>query len=136
MDIQIREYNQTDKSVLLELTKKLGEHGKSLDALGRIKNLPGFFETSLKATLTKVDKYQGKIWFALDDNRIVGFIIGVIWKQSEENKLEIGPHTLGEVLDLYIEEEYRGKGIGTKLLKKRSAIACGLDFLQLMKMRI
>lgn len=34
-----------------------------------------------------------------------------------KNKLEIGPHKLGEVLKIYLDEEYRRKGIGKTMLQ-------------------
>ncbi|KKQ66758.1 MAG: hypothetical protein US86_C0003G0001 [Candidatus Daviesbacteria bacterium GW2011_GWA2_38_24] len=100
MDISFREHKEKDKDLLLELSNKLEEHVKHLDPIQRIKNLPGFIELSLKETLENVEKYQGKIWIAENDDKVVGYVVGVIWKQSEKNKLEIGEHRLGEVIDL------------------------------------
>jgi ribosomal protein S18 acetylase RimI-like enzyme len=115
--IILRDYREEDRDALLELVNKLEEYVKPLDPLKRVKNLPGFTEASLHETLENVEKYQGKITFAEESGKIIGMIIGVIWEQSEKNKLEIGPHTVGEVVDLYIEEVYRGKGLGKKMLK-------------------
>jgi ribosomal protein S18 acetylase RimI-like enzyme len=39
----------------------------------------------------------------------------------KKNELEIGRHRLGEVLDLFIEESYRGQGIGSKMLMMMEA---------------
>lgn len=117
MNITFREYEDKDRSLLLGLTNKLEGYAKSLDILERVKNLPGFAEVSLRETLENVDKYQGKIWFAEDEEKVIGYVIGVIWEQSKKNRLEIGPHKLGEVIDIYLEEEYRGQGLGTKMLK-------------------
>ena len=117
MNLIFRDYKEEDKQTLFDLIKKLGKFAQSLDSLQRVKNLPGFFEISLKETLENVEKYQGKIWFAEEEGKIVGYIIGANWTQSEMNKLEIGPHTLGEVVDLFIEEDYRRQGIGTKMLQ-------------------
>jgi ribosomal protein S18 acetylase RimI-like enzyme len=116
MEFMFREYTDEDKPQLLELTKKLAAFGKTLDPIKRIQNSPGFAEMDLDKTLQDVKKYQGKIWLAEENSEIVGFIIGVIWEQSEKNKLEIGPHVLGEVLDLFVEESHRGNGMGTKML--------------------
>lgn len=112
-----RDYKDEDRDILLDLTNKLEECVKPLDPLRRVKNLPGFSKLSLQETLDNVKKYQGKITFAEDNGNVIGVIIGVIWEQSEKNKLEIGPHVVGEVVDLYIEEAYRGKGLGTTMLQ-------------------
>lgn len=118
MNITFREYTEEDKPLLLKLSNNLEDYAKRIDPLQRIVNSPGFAEFSLQETLDNVAKYNGKIWIAEEDGKTAGYIVGVIWKQSEENKLEIGPHTLGEVIDLYLIEEYRGKGLGTLMLEK------------------
>lgn len=115
--ITFRDYKDEDRGTLVDLTNKLEEYVKPLDPLHRVKNLSGFSEMSLQETLENVKKYQGKITFAEDNGKVVGVIIGVIWEQSEKNKLEIGQHTVGEVLDLYLEEAYRGKGLGKAMLQ-------------------
>lgn len=117
MNITYREYKEEDKEILLNLRKELAAYAKSIDPIQRVRNLPGFAELAIEETLKNVAKYQGKIWLACDEEQTVGYVIGVIWEQSEETNLEIGPHKLGEVLQLYIQEKYRGKGIGTKLLQ-------------------
>ncbi|MBI4225644.1 GNAT family N-acetyltransferase [Candidatus Roizmanbacteria bacterium] len=117
MKITFREYNEKDRDLLLKLTNKLEVYAKFLDPIRRVKNLPGFTEISLKETLENVEKYQGKIWLAEDEGKVIGFVIGAIWEESEKNKLEIGPHKLSEVLDIYLEDEYRRKGIGKTMLQ-------------------
>lgn len=116
MEITYREYKYEDKPFLLELSGKLAQHSKQIDPLKRVLNLPGFVEIDVAEMLGNVQKYKGKIWFAEDEGGVIGYIIGAIWEQSDKNKLEIGPHILGEVLDLYIDEKYRGKGMGSKML--------------------
>lgn len=116
MDVTFREYTDSDKQQLVELEKRFGLFIKPLDSLHRIQQLPGFHERLVEDTLEDLGKYQGNIWFALVGNTVVGCIVGIIWEQSELNRLEIGEHVLGEVKFLYLDEKYRGQGIGTKLL--------------------
>ena len=116
MKITFREYKNKDKQLLLGLSNKLAAHSKQIDPLKRVLNLPGFVEIDVAEMLENVQKYRGKIWFAEHERNVVGYIIGAIWVQSDKNKLEIGSHILGEVLDLYLNEKYREKGIGSKML--------------------
>lgn len=118
MDITYKDYSQADSELLKSLSRELESYIKNIDPIRRIKNLPGFSELSIQETLESVRRYNGKIWFALHKDEVVGFVIGVIWEQSEKNKLEIGPHILGEVLDLYVKETYRRNGIGKQMLQK------------------
>lgn len=117
MKITFKEYKEKDRGLLLKLTNKLEEHVKVIDPIGRIQNLPGFVNVYLKDVLENVKKYQGKIWLAVDEGKVIGFVIGAIWEQSEKSKLEIGPHKFGEVIDIYLEEDYRRKGIGKIMLQ-------------------
>jgi len=112
-----REYKDEDKNLLLKFINKLEEYVKPLDPIKRVLNLPGYSELALKETLEDIEKNNRKIWFALDGSKVVGFIAGVVRNQTEINRLEIGPHKVGEVADLYLDEEYRNKGIGTEMLK-------------------
>ncbi len=118
MNISYRDYTDADFETFFTLSENLGNYVKEIDSLKRIKNNPGFFEISVKETLKNIKDYNGRIVFAESDGNIIGMVCGVIWKQSEKNLLEIGKHTLGEILDLYVDENYRGQGIGTKLLEE------------------
>jgi hypothetical protein len=84
MDVTVREYLDKDHDQLLTLSKKLGTFGKSIDPMKRIQNTSGFAEIDLEETLENVQKYQGKILLAEQNGDIIGFIIGVIWKQSKK----------------------------------------------------
>lgn len=127
MNIIFREYNDKDKDALLVLAKRLDDYVKSIDPIKRVKNLPSFSELSLDETLDRVKRYQGKIFLAVYGESIVGFVTGFLLQQSELNKLEIGVHTVGEVNDIYIDEEYRGKGIGKNMLNMMEDYFEGLN---------
>ncbi|MDA1079956.1 MAG: GNAT family N-acetyltransferase [bacterium] len=117
MNITYREYTIADSETLLELVKEFSQYSKKIDPIQRVQGLSGYAELSVRSMLENVAKHQGKIWLAVDEAKTIGFISGAIWKQTELNRLEIGPHKLGEVLDLYITEAYREKGIGTTMLE-------------------
>ncbi len=117
MNVTFREYQTKDKVTLLGLVTQLSAYSKQIDPISRVKGQAGYAELSVQTLLENVAKFQGRIWFAEDNGKIIGFISGAIWKQSKINVLEIGTHKLGEVLDLYIIEEYRRKGIGKQMLQ-------------------
>lgn len=107
MEVTFRKYTDADKQQLIELEKRFGLFIKPLDPLHRVQQLPGFHERLVEDTLKDLHKYQGDIWFALDGVTVVGCIVGIIWEQSELNRLEIGEHVLGEVKFLYLDKKYR-----------------------------
>jgi len=116
MAINYRDYDG-EKDVLLDFVNKLEEYVKPLDPIHRVKNFEGYADLSLKEMLENAEKYNGKILLAEDAGKVIGCAIGAIWNQSEKNRLEIGLHKLGEILFIYIDEEYRGQGIGKTMLQ-------------------
>lgn len=52
------------------------------------------------------------IFVAIEDNKIVGFITGEIFKKKAWYNVQ-----LGEINNIFVLEEYRQKGIGKKLVK-------------------
>lgn len=117
-NIQIREYEEKHKTILLDFVNKLEEYQKNLDSISRVKNLDGFAEKSLEQMFENIDKYNGKIFIAKVNDIVIGFISGAIFDQSEIGKLEVGEHKQGEVLKIYILEEHRGKGLGKLMISK------------------
>jgi GNAT superfamily N-acetyltransferase len=61
---------------------------------------------------------QGKIYIAVDGQKYVGFIAGAVDKQSDKNLLEVVPTKLGVVSEFFVEEKYRGQGVGKVLMEK------------------
>lgn len=119
MNISIREYQSTDKEILLNIIKDLHDFVVELDPIDRLKHMPGYGEYSLKQTLDSVNNQDGKIFLAMVDKQIAGLVIGIVGKkQSDDNLLEVIPNNLGIILDLYVDENFRGNNIGTTLMHK------------------
>jgi ribosomal protein S18 acetylase RimI-like enzyme len=108
---------ERDAASLADLWEALGEAAKAMDPLGRIRNDSGFGAASLREALDNVERNRGAVWFACAREQPVGFAIAVIWEQSETNRLEIGPHTVGEVTDLFVAADFRRRGVATRLLR-------------------
>ena len=118
MEITIREYRETDKNFLLEATDMLHEYVVALDPIKRLRKMPGYAENTVNDLLTTVAKQEGKIYVAEDGSKAIGFVAGFTMKQSKENLLSVVPSKLGVISDLYIDNDYRGQHIGTKLMQK------------------
>jgi len=62
-------------------------------------------------------KFSGnkvKIFIAIENKKIVGFVFGWIYKREYHNKIK----RCGYCCDLFVEGKYRNKGIGWKLMEK------------------
>ncbi|TSC83559.1 MAG: GNAT family acetyltransferase [Microgenomates group bacterium Gr01-1014_16] len=119
MNITVREYLDSEKTLVQSFIEKLQDYVVATDPIKRIRNLPGLSELGLNNVLEKLDKNKGKIYFAQDEGKVVGYIFGFVCdKQSEEKLLEVVPSQVGQIEDVYVEEEYRGKGVGKMLMEK------------------
>jgi len=118
MEISIRDYQHNDESIIAKMFYDFSTHLRDMDPMKRIPEVEGYGEKWMKVILDKVTKRNGKIYIAEVGTTIVGFVVGVINEQTEEDKLETIPSTVGEILELYVDEKYRGKNIGTMLIQK------------------
>jgi len=90
----------------------------STDPIKRVRREPGYGGVALKKLLGKIKENNGKIYFAEIDTKIVGYIAGYVGKQSEEKLLEVIPSKTGYIEDLYVDQDFRGKKVGTALMQK------------------
>jgi len=118
MKIIIREYQDSDKELLKTTIESLMDYVVSTDPIKRIRRMPGYGDVELERTLEKIKKNKGKIYFAESDSKVVGYASCFITTQSKDNLLEVIPTKLGQLEDLYVEKQYRKKGIGKLLINK------------------
>lgn len=108
--IFIIEGNQEVLDRVKPLWEKLNEHHKS-NATYFVKRYEEFTFDKRKESLLKKIKYNAMmhIGLAIDSNKnmLVGYCISTVDKES-----------IGEIESIYIDELYRGYGIGDKLIRK------------------
>ena len=61
---------------------------------------------------------QGKVFVAKEDNRIIGFIAGLVQTYDERDKLDYTCPKKGIVAELIVSKTSRSKGTGNLLLNK------------------
>lgn len=76
-----------------------------------------FREKYFLKTMKEVQKYEGKIFLALENTEVVGAIVGVINNDSV-NGYDFKAPRRGRIVDLVVSSNYQGLGIGSKLLEK------------------
>lgn len=115
--IKIIEYNG-NKEVLVNLIEELQDYLVQIDPLQRLRRLPEYGDIYINNTLKKIEQNHGIIYIAEFENIPVGIIAGIIEESSEEEKLECIPSKVGIILELIVSEKYRGKNIGSLLMKQ------------------
>lgn len=121
MNIIIRKANIDDLKAVQELNYKLFdlEYNNFDPAL----NMKWTFSEKGEKYFTELIE-NGTVWVAEDNNKVIGYLAGsIIGKTSCATK------TLAELDNFYIDEEYRKKGIGKKLVVefKKFCISQGIE---------
>jgi ribosomal protein S18 acetylase RimI-like enzyme len=115
--ILIRKARLKDINTLIRLENELYDNQIKYLKKSKSKNLGDFFLTKnsniflKKFILRMIRLKNGLVLIAEFDKKITGYLIIVIKKNIPIFKLE----KIAEITDLFIKEEFRGKGISNKL---------------------
>lgn len=115
--MKIIEYEKNYENDVKRLLKELQEYIVTIDPyhFNIINN--DYEDKIFKRDMDEVNNNNGKVYLALENNIVVGLIIGVIRKKEVDFDYE-RPNNMGEVLELIVTKNIRSKGIGKKLLKR------------------
>lgn len=120
-DIVIREYKPQDFQSVVNLTNKIQEYFVAIDKTGYKKPFSSQDDSEkyVEHVLKDVSDMNGAFYVAVKNNFVVGFIYGVII--SEKNVLHKLTHHSrleGWIGLLYVDEGYRGQGLGKRLIER------------------
>jgi ribosomal protein S18 acetylase RimI-like enzyme len=115
---EIRKYSLSDKPYIVKLMEDFGDYLVNVDTMKRQRRMPEYGKWFTKRMLSLVNENNGVIYVAENNSQIVGFIAGMMTEQTEEELLECIPTKAGRVIELFVEESFRGTGIGTGLMEK------------------
>lgn len=118
MKIDIREYKPSDEASVIKCMEMFGDYFVDLDPMKRTRQMPGSGGWFTRKMIDDVDRNNGVIYVVESERKIVGFIAGIILKQTEEELLECTPTKAGKITELFIEEQFRGQKIGKTLMEK------------------
>ena len=68
--------------------------------------------------LQEVKDQNGKCYLALEDNKVIGLIMGIIRQYDEYDYLDYKCPKEGEITELIVTSKIRSKGVGQALMKK------------------
>lgn len=116
MDVIIRNYQDSDRKVLIHCLEALQDHLVAIDPRKRLRRQPEYGEKYTENLLDKIKKSGGWIGLAECRKKIVGCIAVILEHKDEIGKMECVPSSTGDVLELYVDYQFRNKGIGAKLM--------------------
>lgn len=116
--MKIIEYQDKYLDMVKDLLVELEEHILSIDKDKLDQLHPLYREKMAILDLKEVNKSSGKCYLAVEDNTVLGVIMGIIIPYEEYDYLDYTCPKSGEVTELVVAKTARGKGIGNKLMNK------------------
>ena len=115
-DIVIKEYDDKYLEDIKNLLVELEEYIVSVDEdnLDRLHN--DYRDKMALIDLELINKNNGKCYIALDNDKVVGLIMGIISKYDEYDYLDYKCPKRGEVMELVVSSKARHNGIGQQLI--------------------
>ena len=96
--------------------KELREHLALLNSNRRKRPSDGFCKRFISKITREIQTKKGNVFVAIVEEKLAGYIYGVIKDQSAEELEEFKPVKIGEIVDLYVKPKYQNQGIGTQLI--------------------
>ncbi len=107
-------YDEQIKDLLVELQNYLID----IDDWHTQVMYPEYREGNFQMDMRKVNSQEGKIYIAIDNNAVIGLIMGIVSEKDEIDKLTNDCARTGSVIELIVKDNIRGNGIGKILLEK------------------
>lgn len=123
MEIVYQDFEEKHSSQIIKLFYDFQDHLTCLDPYQRLRTMPGVGEHALSKALKDVVKNEGLFYLAVDGEKVAGFVVVIVKRLTESDLLGMVPSDPARVTELYIDSPYRGKGIGSELMKKAEEYA-------------
>jgi len=107
-------YIEDLRNLLVELEEYIVSIDKdNLDTVGK-----DYREKMALLDLEEVRENNGKVYLAISDNKVLGLIMGIERKYSEEDYLDYKCPKAGEITELVVTQKERSSGVGKALMNK------------------
>jgi len=116
--MQIIEYEDKYLEDIKDLLVELEEYIISIDEDNLDRLHPEYRDKMAVLDLEKVKNNNGKCYLAVENEKAIGLIMGYVRTYDEYDYLDYKCPKSGEISELIISKEARGKGIGKQLMKK------------------
>ena len=116
--MQIIEYQEKYLEDVKDLLVELEEYIVSIDEDDLDQVHPAYREKMTLHDLDEVKNNDGICYLAIDDNKVVGLIMGCIFPYDEHDYLDYKCPRRGEIIELIVTKKVRSKGVGKLLMDK------------------
>lgn len=116
--MQIIEYEDKYLEDIKDLLVELEKYIISIDEDNLDRLHPEYRDKMAVLDLEKVKNNNGKCYLAVENEKAIGLIMGYVRTYDEYDYLDYKCPKSGEISELIISKEARGKGIGKQLMKK------------------
>ena len=116
--MKIIEYEEKYLNDVRNLLTELEEYIVSIDDDHLDQVHPEYYEKMALLDLEEVKKKNGKCFLAIDNNKVIGLIMGIIIEFDEYDYLDYKCPKEGEITELIVTSKIRSHGIGQALTNK------------------
>lgn len=116
--VKLVEYSSEYETAATEMLCELQKRIVSLDDKNIQRFDDEYRQKYLSYVLQLINLHDGKIYLAINNNKVIGLVAGYIEEKDEEDKLTNRCPKRGVVSELVVNEKQRGNGIGKVLLKR------------------
>ncbi len=116
--MEIIEYNKKYLNDVKDLLVELEEYILTIDKDNLDQLHEEYREKMAILDLKKTKKYNGKCYLAIDNNKVIGLIMGCIFPYDKYDYLDYKCPKRGEITELIVSKRVRSKGIGSLLINE------------------
>ena len=116
--MKIVEYEDKYLNDVKDLLVELEEYILSIDEDDLDQLHPEYRDKMALIDLEEVNENNGKCFLAIEDEKVIGLIMGAVRKYDEYDYLDYKCPKRGEVIELIISQKARSNGLGKHLMNK------------------
>lgn len=116
--MKIIEYEDKYLEDVKDLLVELEEYIISIDKDNLDQLHPEYREKMVILDLEEVNKYNGKCYLAIEDDKAIGLIMGTIPEYDEYDYLDYKCPKRGRITELIVTNKIRSTGVGKALMSK------------------
>ena len=116
--MQTVEYEDKYLEDVKDLLTELGEYIVSIDKDNLEQIHYEYHEKMALLDLNKIKENNGKCYLAIENNKVIGLIMGIIRKYDKYDYLDYKCPKEGEITELIVTSKTRSNGVGQALMNK------------------